>query len=549
MFEFLEILIVAVAQGIGEFLPISSSGHNAVVNALFERFGVPLARNNSEFLKLNILLHVGSLAAVLIVFRQRIMEMLADERRILIVCAATVPAVAVGLPIHQWAPWMENCLPLISGCFIVTGILLLLTLKTPEGGKTVLTMTWKDAMIIGCAQAVAILPGVSRSGTTIVAGLFCKLKREEAAAFSFILSIPVIAGSGVLEIRSMFKTASAEKGTISDGLLMIGMLVSCVVGIAALVWLLDWLKKGKLWYFALWVFVMSPFTLMLALTSPPDNADGKNADIMRGVPQTPANSAPDETPKSPLDAKPELQDTDDAAAMEAERERILAEEKTKEETMIAEEHAAVPLVENPDKLIPLNPQHRIWVDIEQKRVVMIGRVVLREGLLELLACRVRTKEHESLLSVRVEPHLIHTALLVVNARQGEPMKVSKDGEFTPATGDKISITLHWQENGEKKSCPAQDWVWDAANSGEDAKKPMSSYWVFSGSREYQDEEGQTHYVADESGELFGLSNFIGSILDIPIQSSSENAKLQFACFTERIPPLDTLVTIVLTPVP
>ena len=340
MIEIIEIFIIAIAQGITEFLPISSSGHNAVIDHLFDLFGNPLTKDSTEFVKLNVLLHVGSLVAVLIVFRQRVIDILGKDRRlILMLIVATIPAGIVGLLIKKFAPEILTSLPLLSGCFIVTGLLLLYTLRLPEGGKTMSTVTWRDGVIIGCAQAFAILPGISRSGATIVTGLFCRLKREDAAAFSFILSIPVIAGSGLLECRDMIREAKmvqkveqravefydvngtfredqkvsyeqflqelsgktnvekfetwreSEKGqkmesyirdaaeqlhaethnrhasTLPDWLLLVGVAVSCVTGILALVFLLDWLKKGKLWYFAIWVFIMSPLTLTLALLS------------------------------------------------------------------------------------------------------------------------------------------------------------------------------------------------------------------------------------------------------------------------------------------
>jgi len=250
---------------------------------------------------------------------------------------------------------------------------------------------------------------------------------------------------------------------------------------------------------------------------------------------------PTEQPISPLDLPPVIDEDLDAL-----REKILAEEWAKELALIEEERNFVPLVDDPDALIPLSPQHPIWVTPDRISVVLTGRVVLREGFLELLACRVGSKEHESILAVRVEPHLIHAALLVVNARQGRPMQMSP--VFTPATGDRIDITLHWKdESGTQHESPAQDWIWDMSNSPEDAKKPMTTHWVFSGSRMVQDYEGNDRYLADATGELFGLSNFVGSILDVPIRSSDDNAELMFGCFTERIPPEDMLITIILTP--
>jgi len=266
MIELIQIFIIAIAQGITEFLPISSSGHNAVINHLFERAGHPLTEDSAEFIKLNILLHLGSLIAILVVFRQRIVDLLLKDRRLIpMLIVATIPVVAVGLPIYKFAPWIQDFLPIIACCFVVTGTLLLLTLRTSEGETTCSTMTWRDALIIGCVQAVAILPGISRSGSTIVAGLFCGLKREESAAFSFLLAIPVIVGSGVLACYDMIKLQGTEisASAIPDWLLLLGALISCVTGIIALVFLMNWLKKGKLWYFAIWVFIMAPITLVL----------------------------------------------------------------------------------------------------------------------------------------------------------------------------------------------------------------------------------------------------------------------------------------------
>ena len=600
MIELIEIFILAIAQGIGEFLPISSSGHNAVLVHLFERFGTPLTDDSSEFVKLNILLHVGSLVAVLIIFRQRIINMLTKDFRLIpLLIVATIPAVAVGYPIHKLFPWLEDFLLLISVCFIVTGFLLLYTLRLPEGTKTTSTMSWLDAFSIGCVQAVAVLPGISRSGSTIVAGLCRKLKREEAAAFSFLLSIPIIAGGGFLEGLHMISDAkiahkieqravefydangfredqseayevflhelcgkktlkrifyklinkdeseifakwrASEKGekveariqytaeqlfagkTIADlqdsampgWFLFVGMLASCVAGIIALVFLLDWIKKGKLWYFAIWVFVMSPITMALALLPMPEKSE----------PQEPAG----------------------VQSVEPLQEKVLANERVSEWTLINEERKALPLVDVADKLIPFDQSDRIWITPDRKNVILFGRVVLREGFLELLACRVRTKEHESILSVRVKPYLIRAALLAVNANEGKPMQMKP--VFIPATGSKIDITLRWKdESGTLHESPAQDWVWDMS-SPENAKKRMTTHWVFSGSMEYQDDVGAYRFLANETGELFGLSNFVGSILDVPIESSADNTKLQFGCFTECIPPVDTLVTIVLTP--
>jgi undecaprenyl-diphosphatase len=532
MLELLQVIFIAVAQGIGEFLPISSSGHNAVIDRIYQLSGHPLSGSSSDFIKLNVFLHAGTLIAVLIVFRSRIFAMLGKDWRLIpMLIAATVPAAVTGLPIEKFFPWIETNMFIIAACFILTGILLLMSIRNSGGDKTTSTMSWTDAMLIGCAQAVAVLPGLSRSGTTIVAGLFRKLSREESAAFSFLLSIPVIAGGVILEVKDLLEEPASPNG-IPNYLLLVSVAVSCVVGIAALVWLLNWLKNGKLWYFAIWVFLMSPMTCILALL--PELLAVQTSEVQTAE-------------QSELDAPAVKMTAEEEAELNRERERILAEEKAKEQRIIEEDRRLIPDVDNADKLLPLDKDDRIWITADKTSVVFIGRVALREGLLELLACRTRTKEHESILSVRVKPYLIHAGLLLIGAKQGKPMQMNPS--FAPATGDTVSITLRWKDaDGQVKEAAAHDWITDIdaenkGNTGSNRSKALS--WVFSGSTEYQDDDGRTHYLANESGELIGVSNFVGSILDVPMQSSADNSQLLFTCRTDSIPPLETPVTVIL----
>jgi undecaprenyl-diphosphatase len=568
LIELLEILIISIVQGIGEFLPISSSGHLAVTEHLFKRFGQPLTGSEADFIKLEILLHFGTLIAVLIVFRRRIVDLFGKDIRLIpLLVVGTLPAVVVGLLVKKFAPWIETNLYIISICFAVTGFLLIRSRNT-DGEKTCSTMTWFDALVIGMVQAVAILPGLSRSGSTIVAGLFCKLRRDEAATFSFLLAIPVIGGGGILELRGLLKP-NTEPNSLDVHLLLIGMLVSCFVGIAALIWLLDWLKKGQLWCFAVWLFMMCPLTLVLASFPLPEkrelypvpslehNIQSLESQLptqkSQSIPQTENNTNNTETQQvdsltiaieNTEESGRENMRTEDA---QSEYEKILAEEEAQERAMISEEQKRIPLVDEPDKLILLDPQDRIWITPDGQSVVILGRIVLREGFLELLACRIGTKEHESIISVRVKPFLIHAALLMVGAEPGKP--VQQTPQFVPPSGDEIEIIVRWNDQeGYRKEVFAQDWVWDAGNSKEDSPKAMSTHWVFTGSVQYKDESGMNHYIADESGELFGLSNFVGAILDVPIKSSADNSELLFACFTERIPERGTPLTLILTPV-
>ncbi|MDR2705374.1 MAG: YdjY domain-containing protein, partial [Planctomycetaceae bacterium] len=380
----------------------------------------------------------------------------------------------------------------------------------------------------------------------------------------------VIGGGGILELKGLLKP-NTEPDSLAVHLLLIGMFVSCVVGIVSLVWLLDWLKKGQLWYFAVWLFMMCPLTLVLATLPLPEKQElpsvptlKENAQLSeRPLPENQILKQESSSPLSPEANTVTPQTDSPATAVEnvsesgrenmsqeeaqLEYEKILAEEEAKEQAEIAEEQQRIPLVDEPDKLIPLDPKDRIWLMPDNGSVVILGRVVLREGFLELLACRIGTKEHESIVSVRVKPFLIHAALLAVGAEPGKP--VQQTPQFVPPSGDEIEITIRWNDqDGHRKEVLAQEWVWDAGNSKEDSKKAMSTHWVFTGSMQYKDESGENHYIADESGELFGLSNFVGAILDVPIKSSADNAELLFACFTERIPERGTPLTLILTPI-
>ena len=265
MSELMQILVIAVAQGIGEFFPVSSSGHNAVINHFFYRFGNELAQNSAEFAKLNILLHLGTLLAIMFVFRKRIAALFGNERRLIpMLVIATMPLAVIGLPMILLFPGIHICLPLISVCFTLTGMMLLFASRLPNGEKTTKSMTWKDALFIGIAQAFALFPGISRLGITLVAGMCCRLDREESATFSFLLSIPTILIIGIWQCAVLVQEPPMPNA-MPTWLLLLGALTSCLVGIVALLLFLVWLKRGQLWHFAVWVFMMSLIALLLAI--------------------------------------------------------------------------------------------------------------------------------------------------------------------------------------------------------------------------------------------------------------------------------------------
>ena len=244
---FLEVVILAIAQGITEFLPVSSSGHLVVLAAIFERLGIEM----DEKLTVNIVLHLGTLLAILVFYRRRIIDMLSKDRRVIgLLAVGTLPAVVVGIPLKKYC---EELLvdPLLAGpMFLVTAGMLLWTKNNRGGELECRDLPYWRAVVIGIFQAFAILPGISRSGSTIVAGLGCGLKREEAATFSFLLAIPVIGGAGLLDMKDLL---SSSNHSVSLLVLAVGAAISFVVGLAALGWLVNWVREGHLHWFAWWL--------------------------------------------------------------------------------------------------------------------------------------------------------------------------------------------------------------------------------------------------------------------------------------------------------
>ncbi len=240
------ILILAVVQGITEFLPISSSGHLVVLSAF-------IASGNPEHLDvadLNVVLHLGTLASILVFYWHRIWRLLGEDRRVIrLLIVGTIPAVVIGLGIKFACEQLIES-PLLAGLMLpVTGLILLWAMRGMQGKREYAELSDWEAFLIGLSQAAAILPGLSRSGTTISAGLKLGLKPQAAATFSFLLAIPAIAGAGLLTAISLVKKGGL---TTPWHYLAIGGFVSFVVGLVALYWLISWLEKGRLRLFAWW---------------------------------------------------------------------------------------------------------------------------------------------------------------------------------------------------------------------------------------------------------------------------------------------------------
>ena len=249
----IKICVLAILQGIAEFLPISSSGHIVTFSALMESWQAA-DQQQLDVTEINIVLHAGTLLSILLFYRQEIWSLLAKNTRLIpLIIVGTLPVVVVGLGIKTSSyNWITDD-PLLAGfMFVVTGFLLIALSKIEPGKVEYTDLNWKQALVIGLFQAVAILPGISRSGSTIVGGCLVGLQRTSAATFSFLLAIPAILGATLLEAKDLYEDGSST----SPMLLVAGFAISFVVGLGALSLLVRWLGSGKLHLFAYYVILL-----------------------------------------------------------------------------------------------------------------------------------------------------------------------------------------------------------------------------------------------------------------------------------------------------
>jgi hypothetical protein len=193
------------------------------------------------------------------------------------------------------------------------------------------------------------------------------------------------------------------------------------------------------------------------------------------------------------------------------------------------------------KLKRLSEDYPVWLDTKNKQVIMDGEICLTRGPLEMFACTKGTKEHESVVSVPTKAFVVHAALLALGSKTGSPVKYQP--KFVPPSGAKVDIWVYWvDEKGKQQKARAQDMVRVVKS-----KKAMEYPWVFAGSGFYVDEETKKQYYLAEAGDFICVSNFPGAMLDVPMESTSDNDDLLFEAFTENIPPKGTKVKIVLAP--
>lgn len=260
--NFLEALLLGVVQGVTEFLPISSSGHLVITEALL---GV-----TEGGLLVEVTLHAGTLCAVLIYFRSRIYWLLSRgmgsgddgeraRRYLLWLLIGTLPAALVGLLFEEGvARVFESPRVALIG-LLVTGVILFTSRWAPERGRRADGM---PGLWMGLAQALAILPGVSRSGSTIAAGMWSGVDKSEAAEFSFLLSVPAIGGATLLHAIDLLEGSSAGAEGLALGLVT-GFVVALISGYAAIAGLLEVLKRRGLVPFAWYCWAVGLAGLLL----------------------------------------------------------------------------------------------------------------------------------------------------------------------------------------------------------------------------------------------------------------------------------------------
>jgi hypothetical protein len=193
-------------------------------------------------------------------------------------------------------------------------------------------------------------------------------------------------------------------------------------------------------------------------------------------------------------------------------------------------------------IVFLSPEHDLWIDKTQHEVVMKGKVTVREGNLEMLACPAGTKDYESIVAVSTKAAPVHAALLALGAKVGHPAHYdSKTQKYSHPTGTEIGVFIRWTDDKGKHESPAQDWVRNIKTH-----KALEYPWVFGGSIFEDEGNGQKSYAAD-GGDFICVANFPTAMMDLPIESPKAWDDHLFEPFTDRIPPKGTAVELVLKP--
>lgn len=261
----LEAFILGIVQGLTEFLPVSSDGHLTIATAL-------LGARGEDNLVFDIILHAGTACATILVFRKDIWDLIKgllkfrwneETKFVALLVVSMLPVLAVGLLLKdQIESAFEGrySVPIAGGGLIASGILMLLTLVIPNKNKEI---TWGKAFLIGIAQAAAVLPGLSRSGSTIFTGMALGIDRQKVARFSFLMVIAPILGKTLLDAKDAVEDPSSMH--LGAGVMIVGFITSFIVGLFACKVMINFVKRGKIWYFGVYCLIVGAIALILGL--------------------------------------------------------------------------------------------------------------------------------------------------------------------------------------------------------------------------------------------------------------------------------------------
>lgn len=263
--EYFHAAILGIVQGIAEFLPVSSSGHLVIVDELLKHYsGTTIP---TESVTMSVSLHFGTLLSILVVYRSELSGIVKNKHLMGLIVLATIPVGMAGIFLHDRVDSLFNTPLPAGGALIVTAVLLVAGRQLQRQQQQTRQLSVSTAGIVGLFQAIAIVPGISRSGSTIAAGLACGLNREQAARFSFLIAVPAVAGAAFVKAKSLATGETSVEANLLP--VALGTLLAFLVGIATLSWLLTIVTADRLHWFAGYCALAGITTILwqLSLTS------------------------------------------------------------------------------------------------------------------------------------------------------------------------------------------------------------------------------------------------------------------------------------------
>lgn len=257
--NYIEAIILGIVQGLTEFLPVSSSGHLELAKALFGDNSVP-----KESLTFTVILHFATALSTLVVFRKEVVDIVKglfqfknNEEFVfsLKIIVSMIPATIIGLLFEaELEAFFNKNVLLVGFMLLITGLLLFLADKAKNTDKNV---SYKNAFIIGISQAIAMLPGISRSGATISTSVLLGVDRTKAARFSFLMVVPLILG----KVAKDFMGGEISFSDQNFGVMLAGFVAAFISGLLACQWMITLVKKSKLYYFSIYCFIVGTISI------------------------------------------------------------------------------------------------------------------------------------------------------------------------------------------------------------------------------------------------------------------------------------------------